>query len=39
MAKAIEMQYGMLSQVVSGNIYYTGCRCPMERGTFRGVWL
>jgi len=33
----IEMQFGMLSWVGPGNLYYMGCGCPRE-GTLWGVW-
>jgi len=36
MAELIELQFGMLSWVGPGNIYYMGFRCPTWRGTFFG---
>jgi len=38
MAEPINMQFGMPSRVGPGNIFYVQCRCPMENGTFGGVW-
>jgi len=35
MAEPIEMQFGMLSRVGSGNIYYMGCRCSHDKQHFR----
>jgi len=35
MAEPVEMQFGMLSWMGSGNMHYMGCRCPAGSGTFR----
>jgi len=37
MAEPIEMQFGMLSWLGSGNMYYIGCRCPRRKRHFCGV--
>jgi len=34
----IEMQYGTLSWVGPGNMYYIGCRCSHLEGHFCGEW-
>jgi len=38
-AEAIEVQFGMLSWVDAGNMYYIGCRCPHGNEHFWGAWL
>jgi len=38
MAELIEMQFGMLSWLVPGNIITWECRRPYRKRHFRGVW-
>jgi len=38
MAETIKMQFGMLSQVGPGNMYYMGCRCHHRKGHSWSVW-
>jgi len=36
-AEPLEMQFGMMTCVVIGNMYYVGCRCPHRKGAVLGV--
>jgi len=37
-AEPIKMQFGMLSRVGPGKMYYMECRCHHGKGHFWGAW-